>query len=453
MLSRMASRSWLLACLAAAGVAGAGGTSKRTAITVWGSAPAATGGAGYGGFAAPSGAMIVEHREVEVPASGELKIAGVAATLDPVSVQLRGEPSLQVAQQRFIPGATTPTEMLARHVGEPVSVVTPKGEVTGVLRSVDDTSLVIEIGSGDQRRISVMRRDGYVQDVRFTSGGADKPTLVWRLANAKPGKHQVELSYRADGIAWTADYLAVLDDTSKAIDFSAWANVKNASGATFDDAELTLIGGTRQAPARFAIARPVRLGTGETVQIELIPPRLAAKAHTVIVFEAAQEHTDAPSAPATECNQTGATAGRTEVDVEVDVPATLALPDGRVRAFRRAGGRLEVINEDPLRAIPGIARIRLSPDTQIVGERHQVVGTCSLDERARTIREKIEIKLENKGKLAVDVVVREALWRWTTWRIEDDGKSARVGPQTQELRVRIPAGGKQAVSYTAVYTW
>jgi hypothetical protein len=450
----MASRCWVLACLAAAGLAGAGGTSKRTAITVWAAAPAPTGGASYGGFAAPTGAMIVEHREVEVGASGELKIAGVAATIDPVSVQLRGDPALQIAQQRFIPGATTPTEMLARHVGETVSVVTAKGDVTGVLRSVDDTSLVVEIGSGDQRRIAVMRRDGYVQDVRFATGGAaDKPTLAWHLANAHPGKHDVELSYRAEGVAWTADYLAVLDDAGKAIDFSAWANVKNASGATFDDVELTLIGGTRQAPARFAIARPVRLGTGETVQVELIPPRLAAKAHSVVVFEAAQEHADAQTAPVTECNQPGATAGRTEVDVEVDVPATLALPDGRVRAFRRSGGRLEVINEDPLRAIPGIARIRLAPDTQIAGDRHQVVGTCTLDERARTLREKIEVKLDNKGKLAVDVVVREALWRWTTWRVEDDGKSARVGPQEQEFRVRIPAGGKQTVAYTAVYTW
>jgi hypothetical protein len=49
--------------------------------------------------------------------------------------------------------------------------------------------------------------------------------------------------------------------------------------------------------------------------------------------------------------------------------------------------------------------------------------------------------------------VHEALWRWTTWRVEDDGKSVRVGPQAQELRVRIPAGGKQTVGYTAIYTW
>ena len=37
----------------------------------------------------PTGAMIVEHREVDVAATGEVRIAGVPATLDPASVQLR----------------------------------------------------------------------------------------------------------------------------------------------------------------------------------------------------------------------------------------------------------------------------------------------------------------------------------------------------------------------------
>src|SRR5262245_44322098 len=262
----MTSRSWMLVCFAAAGVAAAGGTGKRTAITVCSGSAAPAGGASYGGFVAPTGAMITEHREVDVSASGELKIAGVATTVDPASVQLKStsDPNgFAITQQRFIPGATTPTEILARHVGEPVSVVTTKGDVTGVLRSVDEQSLVVEIGSGDARRISVMRRDGYVQDVRFASGtGIDKPSLVWRLATKKPGKHQVELSYRADGIGWTADYLAVLDEPAKTVDFSAWANIKNAAGVTFDDVDLTLVN-ARVAPLpplRFTIAKPIRLG-------------------------------------------------------------------------------------------------------------------------------------------------------------------------------------------------
>jgi len=80
------------------------------------------------------------------------------------------EPGVAITEQRYVPGVTTPTDMLMRRIGESVTVVTAKGDVTGVLRAVDDSSLVVEIGAGDQKRLSVMRRDGFVQDVRVASG-------------------------------------------------------------------------------------------------------------------------------------------------------------------------------------------------------------------------------------------------------------------------------------------
>ena len=212
--------------------------------------------------------MITDQREIDVVSGGEVRVTGVAATVDPASVQLRGisEPGgFTVSEQRFVPGATTPDEILARHVGDAVTVVTAKGEVSGVLRSIDAQALVVEVGAGDQRRLQVMRRDGYVQDVRVPAGGGvDRPELVWQLAAKRPGKQTVELSYRADGMSWTADYMAILDDAAKTLDFSAWATVKNASGATFDNAELTLVsgGGRGSMPRRRIVCRdaaaPVR---------------------------------------------------------------------------------------------------------------------------------------------------------------------------------------------------
>src|SRR5690348_17351405 len=155
---------WLVLGLALAATdAGAG----RTTITVWGASTptAAYGGVTYGGAAPLSGAMISEQRDVDVGTSGELKIAGVASTIDPASVQLRSlsEPTVAITEQRFIPGATTPDEILARHIGEQVSVVTPKGDVAGVLRSVDAQAIVVESAG----HLQVMRRDGFVQDVRL----------------------------------------------------------------------------------------------------------------------------------------------------------------------------------------------------------------------------------------------------------------------------------------------
>lgn len=470
----------------AAGVAADAGAGGQTAITVWATAPApavgygAYGGLTYGGHAAPTGAMITERRDVELTSGGELRITGIAATADPATVQLRSltDPGgVTVSEQRFVPGANTPDEILARHIGDVVTIVTARAEVQGILRSVDAQALVIEVGSGDTRRLQVMRRDGYVQDIRLPAGkGTDKPTLVWRLVARKPGKHTVEVTYRADGVSWAADYLAILDDRAKTIDFSAWATVRNASGAEFEGAELTLVsGGPSATPpntfnpgglprqstptSRFVVSRPVQVGHGESVQVELMPPRIAAVARSVVAFEAVQDlSVNYQGYPATDCsmlNLAPAGTGRAEVAVELDMPGVKHLPHGRVRVFKRTKGsdRLDVLAEDELRTSGGVARIRLASHADLVGERR--TRGCVLDERARTLSEQVEVKLENKGKHPVDVVVREFLWRYPVWRIapaDENVKGVRVAAQTQEYRITVPARGKKAVTYSVVYS-
>ncbi|HEY5948891.1 MAG TPA: hypothetical protein VIV40_25545 [Kofleriaceae bacterium] len=482
---------WLAVVSAFASNAGAGG-GAQTSITVFATPPATIspyGGLSYGGYAAPSGAMITERRELDITSGAEVRISGIASTVDPATVQLRSltEPGgVTVSEQRFVPGATTPDEILARHVGDTVSIVTPKGDVTGVLRSIDAQTLVLEVGTGDQRRLQMMRRDGYVQDIKLPAGKqVDKPSLVWRLATKKPGKHTVEVTYRADGLAWSADYLAIYDETAKTIDFSAWATLRNATGTSFDGAELTLVSGGNagpsavtvnpypyygQAPARqsappvrFTVPTPIHVGNGESVQVELMPPKIGAKARSVVTYDpvpsAEQMAISYQGFPATDCtmlSQTAPGSGQAQVAVEVDIPGAKQLPDGRVRVFKRsakAPDRLEVLSEDQLRATSGIARVRLATHTELTGERKT---TCTVDERARTLTEKVEVKVENKGKQAIDTVVREVLWRYSVWRIDpadENIKGTRGGPQVQEYRVNVPAGGKKSVTYTVVYQW
>jgi hypothetical protein len=455
---------WLVLALATTD-AGAG----RTTITVWAASPpppAGYGGLTYGGFAPVSGAMITEQRDVDIAPDGELRIAGIAATIDPASVQLRGvtEPTLAITEQRFIPGATTPDEILARHVGEQISVVTPKGDVQGTLRSVDAQTIVVDSGG----RLQVMRRDGFVQDVRL-AGGLDKPTLAWRLTAKKPGKQTVELTYRADGMSWTADYLATYDDAGKTLDFAAWATIKNTTGASFDDAELTLVAGANpqpaipglparpaQPPGRYPVPAHVHLGAGEAVQVELSPRRTAAKPRTVVAYEAMQDLSASFQLyPATDCTQLSSTpAGQGKSDLALELAVPSALPDGRVRLLRRISGHLELIGEDALRIAGNVVRIRVAAVGDLVGERHAV--SCTVDERARTIHEKVEVKLENRGKQPVEAIAREFMWRFPVWHVDpadETVKGVRVSPQTQEYRVTVPAGGKKDLTYTVVYQW
>ncbi len=433
------------------------GSTAKTSITIWGPPQTAVapayGGATYGTVTTTTGAMIVEQREIDA-ASGEIRIAGVPAQIDPASVQMHSlDGSLTVSEQRFVPGATTPDEILSRHVGEAITIQTPKGEVAGTLRYVDAQAIVVEVGTGDQRRLQVMRRDGYVQDIRLANAsGGDRPSLVWRVATKKP-KQTVELSYRTEGLSWTTDYLAILNDTR--LDFSAWATVKNATTATFDSAELVLVDQAQANATRFTVPSSVRLGAGESVQVELFPQRQNAKARSVVVFEAVPDQSASfQQFQAVDCNQLSQTVGtaKSQVSLEVDVPTKDQLPEGKVRLFKRSGGKLDVVSEDPLHSSAGLARINLAPDTDVTGERHAV--SCNYDEHAHVIREKIEVKLDNKAKQAADVVVREFLWRWTMSRLEDESpKGTRAGAQTQEYRVRVPAGGHQTITYTVVYSW
>jgi hypothetical protein len=465
---------------------GAGG-GAQTSITVF-ATPAPTispyGGLSYGGYA-PSGAMITERRELDVASGAEVRISGIAATVDPATVQLRSltEPGgVTVSEQRFVPGATTPDEILARHVGDAVTIVTPKGDVSGVLRSIDPQTLVLEVGSGDQRRLQLMRREGYVQDIRLPAGKhVDKPSLVWRLATKKPGKHTLEVTYRADGLSWGADYLAIFDEGQKTIDFSAWATLRNATGTSFDGAQLTLVGGgggapqvptnpylpyaaaPRQSstpPVRFTVPNPLHVGSGESVQVELMAPRIGAKARSVVTYEAVQDlsinYQQYPANDCTMLTQTAPGSGKAEVAVEVDIPNVKQLPDGRVRVFKRSAklpDRLEVLGEDQLRASAGVARVRLATHLELTGERKT---TCTVDERARTLTEKVEVKLENKAKQPVDAVVREFMWRYSVWRVDAADESIKGqsgGPQTKEYRLAVPAGGKKSITYTVVYQW
>jgi hypothetical protein len=253
---------------------------------------------------------------------------------------------------------------------------------------------------------------------------------------------------------WTADYLAVLDESGKSLDFSAWASIKNTTGASFDAADVTLVDGAK-TPARYVIAQPVKLSAGQQVQVPLVPAQQKATAKTIVLYEAIPDLSAGFQGYAnTDCTQYNANTGpgSAEVAVEVDVPTKEPLPPGRVRMFRRKGASVEIVSEEHLRSRAGAARIRLDRSSDVVGDR-KATG-CTNDEKARTLTERIEVKLENKSKRALDVVVREFAWRWTLFRIDaEDQKSARGGPQTFEYRVTLPPGGKRTVGYTLVYSW
>src|SRR5690349_3817962 len=193
------------------------GDDAHTTVEIWRS-PAVSnpwGGSTYGAY--DTNAFITDRRKIDVPASGEVTFDGVASRIEPVTVQFRSitDPSgTSVTEQRFVRGLSSPDELLTRHIGKTVVVTTEKSEVTGTLRAVDSDALVLEVGTGQNKAVEVLRRGEFIRDIKLqgASAASDRPSLVWKLKAAKPGQQDIEVSYRTAGLSWSPDYTAILDE-------------------------------------------------------------------------------------------------------------------------------------------------------------------------------------------------------------------------------------------------
>ncbi len=207
-------------------------------------------------------------------------------------------------------------------------------------------------------------------------------------------------------------------------------------------------------PLAFKLPRPLTVTGEQTTQVELVPRRAGLKARRVTVFAAANDRSDDfTETAATDCYGFEPDAEQIHQALEVD-GGGVTLPPGPLRVMRRTDAGLVLDREQPgvvdlggdaIRIVTGVA-------TQVTGARTQ--RSCEGDDTGRSLTEEIEVRVDNRGKVAVDVVVREHLFRWRNWKlVAEDVKGVAVGPQTREYRLRLPPGGSRTVSYTVEYAW
>lgn len=456
-----------------AGHAVAGGRDRATMISI--KRPTAVdpayGGESYGAAAAPPTSAYVTHeRTVEIGADGVVKFPGVAAMLDAATVEFRSttDPTgTRVVEQRLVNDVVNPEALLFRQLGKPVVVTLAGGELAGTLRALSADALVID---GDDHAAHIVPRGPQILGIKLPAAAVDQePTLEWRLTTARPGRHDVVVSYRTDGLSWQPDYSAVMAEDGT-VDLSAWATITNDTGSDFGDADLTLTAGggdgvfatlglapgrpSRTKPQEWKIAGKIALRAGQTVQVELAPKQVAAKAKKTLVFEALAEGAGADNAqPTSDCDAYEPLNPRTGEYLELDAGAPL--PSGRVRLLRRTGKELTVVGTDELRAnaATGVVRIALAgADVAVSGERNR--AQCQLDPSGRALREDVELTVTNDGSAAADVVVRETMYRWHTWKLtRESAKGVRADDRVQEWRVRLAKGESKTISYTVQYSW
>ena len=248
----------------------------------------------------------------------------VAATIDPTSVtlvSLSNPDGTVVLEQNYIYDLVNSSALLSRYLDETINITSADGTLyTGELLSGRNNEAILRTETGE---IVVIRLHD-VRDIRFPAlpdALITRPTLQWLLSSTTAGEQDVELTYLAGGMNWTADYNLLLTTDQASLDLKGWVTLNNHSGRAFADASLKLVAGDLNriqptvmfAEAReemafdmngqggggvaqrdlfeyqlYQIERLVTIGNNETKQIEFVNGANIA-AHTFFVFDKSPE--------------------------------------------------------------------------------------------------------------------------------------------------------------------
>jgi len=322
-----------------------------------------------------------------------------------------------------------------------------------------------------------------------------KPTLVWKVAAGRTGKHLVRMAYQTTGMGWRADYNVVTNKDDTKVDVAGWVTVTNSSGATYKDARLKLIAGdvrrveppapqrmmyegARKAAAAMDAAMPeekaffeyhlytfpnrTTLADSQVKQLQLLNAADVG-VEKVYVYEAQTGRYWGGTYTDRSYGQTG----NKKVKVMLEIANTksnhlgMPLPAGKVRVFKRdeADNSLEFIGEDQIDHTKDTDTVRLYVGNafDVNGERE--VMDFTVETGRKRMQEKVRITLTSAKDEAVTVKVVEKMLRALTWRVTDKSDNfTKENAFTAHFDVEVPAKkgdepGKKVIEYTVEYTW
>jgi len=321
-------------------------------------------------------------------------------------------------------------------------------------------------------------------------GSILRPTLGWALAATEDVKFDAQLSYLSGGFSWEADYNFVAPEKGEIATLTGWVTVTNQSGTAFTKAKVKLVAGDVNviqeeavmagAPAAmmrmaadaapqveekafddfhlYTLARPLTIRDRETKQVEFIraPEVKAAKFYVYDGAPMYRFHGGRNDGPLGNEGFAKDVAIYWEMTNDEASGLGMPLPAGRIRFYRAddADGNLEFVGENTIDHTPRNEKLRIYTGNafDLVGER-RITDFVRVD-RENRMQESVEVTLKNRSEEPKSIVVREHLWRWSTWQIEGNSQDFRkVDAQTIEFTVDLAPNEEKKVTYTARYSW
>jgi hypothetical protein len=323
-------------------------------------------------------------------------------------------------------------------------------------------------------------------------GSIMRPTLGWQIQSQADAKFDAQLSYLSHGFSWEADYNLVAPEKSDTVTLTGWVTVNNQSGTGFNQAKVKLVAGDvnivqPQAPmdARalggrmmkmadadtgvkekafddfhlYTLQRALTIRDKETKQVEFLrAPEVKAKKK--YVYDPASMRFFARGGPQTQPIQGQEfpkdVAIYWEFKNEEANGLGVPLPKGRVRFYRSddQDGSLEFVGENDIDHTPRNENVSIYTGNafDLVGERK--ITDFQRSDREDSLKETIEITVKNRSKEPKEIIVREHLWRWLQWTVENASMEfEKKDAQKIEFTVKLAPDEEKKITYTAHYTW
>lgn len=410
-------------------------------------------------------ALIRDRRPVNMEkGAASLILDGIPRTIRPGSAALDGA-GLSVAERWIDAGLLSADRQLAAHLGRTVAVVWDGNEPAQKAKVLASEGTPLfeadgKVVAGQPLRI--------VYD-SLAPGLSPRPSFRAQVDSDSAGRRELDLSYAADGLAWTS--LASGELKGDTLALTVWADVSNASGADFTDATLRLVAGATQAgggapkmmmaarsamaesaspPQREAVGlyhvytlpRPLTLRDGESRQVPLLPPaqvtvsrELALDPQGAHLFLSRVQESR-PLHPVLRlafANTAKAGLGK-------------PLPAGPIRVTMRGpGGDPVLLGEDHLPALPegAEARLTLGQSFDVTARR---VQTDFQKVSAEVSESAWEVRLANGGEQPANVTVREA-FRSDWLVLEESVAHVKESAALVRWTVAVPAKGETVLRY------
>lgn len=191
--------------------------------------------------------MIIETRTLDLPAGETIvRFDGLATGVIPETAAVDGLPG-QVVERNTDFELLSPASLLEHSVGETVQVLRTNREtgaqttVPAIIRS-GASGPVLEIDG----RLEPLSCQGQAQGLIFErapEGLGEQPALSLRTRVQAAGRYTVRLAYLAQGLNWSADYVARLRPDGSSMDIEGWITLMNFGDGGFEDARVQVVAG------------------------------------------------------------------------------------------------------------------------------------------------------------------------------------------------------------------